>query len=238
MTPHEQSVPYGFCHCLCGGKTTIASRNHAQYGMVKGQPRKFIAGHRNPKPPEEAQPFKIDGIYCRLIPLTKGLHAIVDEIDYLWLMRYRWQAIPIGQDATGFYAANRNGLRMHQLIAGNGYDHANRVGIDNRRNNLRPASQRENVKNASKRKDNTSGFIGVHLLHGKYAALIQVDGKAIYLGSRPLARDAALLRDAAARKYHGKFAVLNFPNEEVDLEKEQAAHPRRRSRLRLQTHHS
>ena len=211
MTPQELSVPFGFCHCNCGGKTTIASRNHAMFGVVKGQPRLFIKGHRNPKPPEEAQPFKIDGVYCRLIPLTKGLYAIVDEPDYVWLMRYRWQAAPIGLGAVGFYAVCRGRFRMHQLIAGKNHDHINRVGIDNRRKNLRPAGQALNNRNASRRKDNTSGFRGVYPHGKKFGATIQVGGKSMFLGVRVQARDAALLYDEAARKYHGEFANLNFP---------------------------
>ena len=212
MTPQEQIVPYGFCHCGCGGKTTIATRNHAKCGMVKGEPRRFIRGHRNPKPPESARPFKIDGVYCRLIPLTKGMHAIVDESDYLRLMRYRWQAAPIGQGAVGFYAVSRGRIRMHQLVAGRHRDHKNRVGIDNRRKNLRASTQALNVRNASRRKDNTTGFRGIwHRGKNKYAAGIQVDGKLFYLGQRIGAVNAALLYDEAAKKYHGEFAVLNFP---------------------------
>ncbi len=43
------NVPYGYCGCGCGEKTTIATRNHAMYGMVKGQPMKFISGHAGRK---------------------------------------------------------------------------------------------------------------------------------------------------------------------------------------------
>ena len=32
------SVPYGFCHCGCGGMTTV---------WVRGEPKRFISGHNN-----------------------------------------------------------------------------------------------------------------------------------------------------------------------------------------------
>jgi very-short-patch-repair endonuclease len=38
-------VPYGYCHCRCGGRTPIATRNRRESGNVKGQPIMFINGH-------------------------------------------------------------------------------------------------------------------------------------------------------------------------------------------------
>jgi hypothetical protein len=36
----------GCCHCGCGGKTGLASRNRPSSGYVKGRPYKFLSGHR------------------------------------------------------------------------------------------------------------------------------------------------------------------------------------------------
>lgn len=41
------------CECGCGGPAPIATRTDATAGTVKGQPRRFILGHRKPK----AQPL-------------------------------------------------------------------------------------------------------------------------------------------------------------------------------------
>ena len=214
-TPSGISVPYGFCHCGCGGKTTVAIRNHTRNHEVKGQPHRFLPGHKiNPRLPEDAAPFKIGGVYCRLVPLTKGLHAIVDADDYLTAMRVSWQAVRIRSGANGFYATDRNGVKMQNYLRGvpkgEKRDHINRCGIDNRRKNLRPCDQRENVKNASMRKDNTTGFIGVYVKGKKFSSVLQADGKQIYLGVSNTAIEAAKKRDAAARQYHGEFANLNF----------------------------
>lgn len=38
-------VPYGFCHCGCGERTTISSYSHAAMGYVKGEPRRYRPGH-------------------------------------------------------------------------------------------------------------------------------------------------------------------------------------------------
>ena len=39
-------VEYGFCHCGCGRKTPIATKTEKRYGAVKGEPRRFIKGHK------------------------------------------------------------------------------------------------------------------------------------------------------------------------------------------------
>lgn len=215
MTSPPKSVPHGYCHCGCGGKTTIADRNKTATGMVKGQPMRFIVGHRvKPKPVDlDTKPFKIDGAYCRLIPLTRGLHAIVDAADYEWLMGYSWQAIRTGKDwGRGYYAVSRGRLRMHRLIMGTAEepDHINRIGIDNRRNNLRPCEHRQNTKNATRRKDNSTGYIGVYRKGKKFAAGLQSDGVKMYFGSFDTATEAARVRDAEARKMHREFASTNF----------------------------
>jgi len=38
-------VPYGYCHCGCGNKTSIAKENLPRLGHVKGEPVRYIAGH-------------------------------------------------------------------------------------------------------------------------------------------------------------------------------------------------
>lgn len=43
----DREIPYGYCHCGCGEKTTINPQTHTKYGWVKDQPRKYINGHQN-----------------------------------------------------------------------------------------------------------------------------------------------------------------------------------------------
>jgi hypothetical protein len=45
----QPTYGYGLCECGCGGMTRIASRNHAKYGWVKGEPMRFIRGHAGRK---------------------------------------------------------------------------------------------------------------------------------------------------------------------------------------------
>jgi hypothetical protein len=40
-----EPIPYGYCHCRCGGLTTIAKKNDPHKGWIKGEPIRFIGGH-------------------------------------------------------------------------------------------------------------------------------------------------------------------------------------------------
>lgn len=40
-----ESVPYGLCHCGCGGRTKVATSSDARRGYVRGEPYRFIQGH-------------------------------------------------------------------------------------------------------------------------------------------------------------------------------------------------
>ena len=42
---YDQKIGKGFCHCGCGLKTKIATRNSMPLGMIKGQPALYLSGH-------------------------------------------------------------------------------------------------------------------------------------------------------------------------------------------------
>jgi hypothetical protein len=163
---------------------------------------------------EEAAPFKINGVYCRLIPLTKGYYAIVFEVDYRWLAQYRWQAW-VGKKGN-IYAARKGGpgeprmVLMHRQIGAlkgiTFADHESGIGLDNRRDNLRQAKAQQNTANAKKNSRNTTGYKGVQKTPWGFRAMIYVNGKHIYLGSD---KDPAVCHEMykiAAVKYFGEFA--------------------------------
>lgn len=47
VMPTERTIPEGFCECGCGQRTAISRYSAARFGYVKGQPRRFLPGHRN-----------------------------------------------------------------------------------------------------------------------------------------------------------------------------------------------
>lgn len=158
----------------------------------------------------------------KTIPLTQGKVALVDDADYAAVSQFKWCAMKIGRR---FYAV-RNVRRpdgkvanqyMHRFLMPGAaeVDHINGDGLNNsRENNLRSVTTRQN-RQAFKRKaaGKTSKFRGVSWRkeRGKWRAHIQVYGKFVHLGTFSNEIDAARAYDAAALKYFGEFAHLNFP---------------------------
>lgn len=219
MTPSQETIPYGFCHCGCGKETKKAKVNYRRIGLAKGEPFRYVHGHQRRVPAviEQAMPFKIDGVYCRLIKLTRGLYAIVDAADYEWLSRHKWHAVKyqgrIYACRSVFIPGPKRRLRtirMHREIMGalpeEEVDHREGVGLDNRRKNLRTATHQQNLANRGKRKDNTSGRKGVFAHQGKWTARITFNGKGIYLGVYTDLDAAANAYIAKAKELFGEFA--------------------------------
>ncbi len=152
------------------------------------------------------------------IPLTKCKVALIDEDDFNLVGNLRWCASQNGQNWYAMRALPRNGRRqlhqrMHHLILGKSLiDHINGNGLDNRRENLRIASNRENCFNQRKRAG-SSTYKGVcfDIESDKWLVQIQVNGKRKKIGRFKNEVEAALAWDEAARLYYKEFAALNFP---------------------------
>ena len=113
-----------------------------------------------------------------------------------------------------FVAGYEDGPARHNAqreITGKDVDHRNRNPWDNRWDNLRPATRRENSQNRGPAKNKSSQHKGVTKVKGKnrWQAQITVDGKTHYLGTFDDEFKAAQAYNAAVRKYCPEFGYIN-----------------------------
>lgn len=95
-------------------------------------------------------------------------------------------------------------------------DHINGDRADNRLSNLRACTHAENCRNYAKKPVGSSKYRGVCWVKrdNSFAASISIgNGKKLSLGHHQEEINAARAYDKAAREHHGRFAVLNFPEE-------------------------
>ena len=95
-------------------------------------------------------------------------------------------------------------------------DHINGNTLDNRKNNLRICTNRENTSNRTKLgTNNTSGILGVRFdnRRNKWYADIQYKGKCIFLGYFNIKEDAIKARIDAEKSYFKEFKSKILNNE-------------------------
>lgn len=152
------------------------------------------------------------------IQLSKGFVARIDDEDLSIVSSYVWHPATMGRDRKVTYATTRvqgKTVYMHRLLCpgADEVDHRNCDGLDNRRENLRPATHRLNIANQRPRVGCSSRFKGVswHKARQRWEAYISTDGRG---SKRCLGYFAS--EEAAARAYNeaalaawGEFARPN-----------------------------
>lgn len=142
-----------------------------------------------------------------------------DADDHEAISAHRWH-VWRGRNGLTFYAMTnvrradgaKTTLAMHVLLSGqSNMDHANGNGLDNRRCNLRPATQGQQLANQPAR-SGSSHFKGVHWdqARNRWVAKIKTNGKTRFLGRFTTEEAAARAYDDVARVTWGAFARCNF----------------------------
>lgn len=147
----------------------------------------------------------------KLIPLSGGCYAIVDDEDFEIHGGKRWYCSSTARKKYAFRHENGKRVLLHKEIVKTDLqvDHRNNDSLDCRRENLREATHAQNLWNYGKQKNNTSGFKGVSWDKGKWHTKIMANGKRYWIASCGNAKDAAVYYNVAAQLFHGEFAYQN-----------------------------
>jgi hypothetical protein len=155
------------------------------------------------------------GAHMKEIPLTQGKTALVDDEDFEYLNQFKWCVLTQNDRNYAHRTPPRvNGytttIKMHSIIIntpkGMDTDHINGNGLDNRKENLRVATRRENLQN---QKIHRQGhIIGVtkknKLKTNPFMAQITFNGKRIFLGYYPTPENANRVYNLACWLYDDK----------------------------------
>ncbi len=166
------------------------------------------------------------------VRLTNGLIALVDAEDATRVSGLTWHADHRLNGVTYVRAMvtevpGRGGKRvpvyLHRLVMGavrgQVVDHVNFDGLDNRRENLRVCSQRQNARH--QRRGQFKGTIWDpkrSLWRARIVLAGDKRGKEKYLGLFAEREWAARSYDAAALRYFGEFAKTNYDASEYTAE--------------------
>lgn len=154
----------------------------------------------------------------RLLKLSNGMMAQVDDCDFDGLLKWKWTA-HYSKSGRRWYA-ERNGkkktISMHRQLMnfpeGILVDHKDRNGLNNQRSNLRQATRSQNNANRRASRNNISSqFLGVAFEKDrkKWTARIRKNGIGYRLGSFATEHEAAEAYNLGAIRLHGEFANLN-----------------------------
>jgi hypothetical protein len=160
------------------------------------------------------------------VPITKGYITLVDEDDAQKVTGQKWWTIIVTKNRNipqiyvqGLSRETGKRIYLHRFIMNPPnhlrVDHKNHNGLDNRKSNLRIAT---NSQNAANRRIEVGqmGFRGVrqspNSKRNPFYANVAIEGKTLHLGCFPTAIEAALAYDKRAYELFGSYAILNFPN--------------------------
>lgn len=154
----------------------------------------------------------------KTIELTQGQVTFVDDIDYEYLMQWKWCAnwMSKGYRAVRTLPQVEGGgaLRLHTVIAqrmgidSKLIDHKDQNPLNNCRSNLRAATHSQNQHNRGMQKNNRTGAKGVSFqkASGKYMSQIKLHGKTYYLGYFDTIPEAEAVVIAKRKELVGEFA--------------------------------
>jgi len=148
------------------------------------------------------------------IKLKSGEICLIDDEDFNRISEFKWY-LTKGKYARGYIKGDKMRF-MHRFILSISdpkimIDHKNRNGLDNRKENLRICTSKQNHSNVEKYKG-TSKYKGVSWdkKSNKWKASLTTDNKSRHLGFFVDEVEAAKAYDSAAIEIFKEYSCINF----------------------------
>lgn len=234
ITPNGCVKAQWLCECLCEKHTQfVTTGERIRYGITKScgcllqeTATQTIKQYQ----PMSAKLKRKYNEYTFFDTYGQGKFSNCEDVflfdieDFDLIKDYCWYKDNHGYAVSHVKGTDRKEKRisMHILLGFKYGDHINRDRTDNRKENLRDATPRENVRNRGVASNNTSGVVGVSWdkSRQKWRAYIRLEDGWRQLG-RFLNKDAAVrARLEAEAKYFKEFAPQRHLFEQYGIQEE------------------
>lgn len=203
------------CECECGTLTS-AITSELKNGKVKScgclKIDKLKIGKKNE--------YNLSGDYG-IGYTSKGEEFYFDLEDYNKIKNYCWYISKQGYLVSNCRDGKINSVIMHRIIMNvenynDVVDHINHNKVDNRKENLRIVSRRENNWNKNIDGKTLSGRVGVHWdkSRSKWIATLKKDGENHTIGRFDNLDDAIKARENAEKEYYGEYAFRAYKQQQ------------------------
>lgn len=153
----------------------------------------------------------------REIELTRGQVAKVDDKWYDYLNQWKWMA-KWSEHTQSFYAVRNDKrpqqirLYMHRIVANTPddmlCDHRNHDTLDNQEENLRNATNSQNMMNRKVQRNNALKEKGISVNGIGFQVRVYKEKVCVYRKTFRNLDDAKFARDEAYRLHHEEFSYL------------------------------
>lgn len=209
VSPSGERRPQWLCQCSCGSQPFIA----VQRGIKNGSTASCgcLTREKKSKSHKKYNTYDLSGEYGIGYTSNTNEPFYFDLEDYDKIKDYCWRTSRVGKNKrqkTLRAYINKKFVTFHIHLGYKNYDHINRNELDNRKENLRPATKSQNAQNNSISVNNTSGFTGVHWDKrlNKWCSRININKKRVLLGYFDKKEDAIVSRLQAEAIYYKEFS--------------------------------